>query len=214
MGTGSVRLRGAVARPISVARRRSLLGPRAGVTAVMERFTTGFPGGCKGCERSLAFMVVVVGCTLFPHVDWHGAAEASCFLDGPVPPLVPFPQRIKGGIYILGGLEPSAAYAVETSEGIVLVDSGLRERRRACSSPRLASLGLDWRQVRAVLLTHAHGDHTGGAEHLRAETGAKVYAGEGDAGVLEGRRASRGDLQRASPCPPKASSTRPRSTSS
>ena len=34
------------------------------------------------------------------------------------------------------------------------------------------------------MLTHAHGDHTGGAEHLRAETGAKVYAGEGDAGVL------------------------------
>ena len=123
------------------------------------------------------------GCALFPHVDWHGAVEASCFLDGPVPPLVPFPQRIKGGIYILGALEPSAAYAVETSEGIVLVDSGLRSDASLLKS-QIASLGLDWRQVRAILLTHAHGDHTGGAARLRAETGAKVYAGEGDAGVL------------------------------
>ena len=48
----------------------------------------------------------------------------------------------------------------------------------------MARLGLDWRRVRAVLLTHVHGDHTGGAEYLRANTGAKVYAGQGDAAVL------------------------------
>ena len=35
-----------------------------------------------------------------------------------------------------------------------------------------------------MLLTHAHADHTGGAERLRAETAATVYAGEGDVGVL------------------------------
>jgi len=146
----------------------------------MQRFTTGFPGGWKRCERSLAF--VAVCCALFLHIDRHGAVEASCF-QGPGPPLVPFPFRIKGGIYILGGLSPSAAYAVETSEGVVLVDSGLQSDASAVKS-QLEKLGLDWRQVRAILLTHAHGDHTGGAERLRAETGAKVYAGEGDAGVL------------------------------
>ncbi|MFI5454430.1 MAG: MBL fold metallo-hydrolase [Isosphaerales bacterium] len=147
----------------------------------MQRFTTGFPGGWKGCASGLAF--VVVSCALFLHVDRHGDVEASCFLDDPVPPLVPFPIRIKGGVYILGSLEPSTAYAVETSEGVVLVDSGLRSDASLLKS-QIASLGLDWRHVRAILLTHAHGDHTGGAERLRAETGAKVYAGEGDAGVI------------------------------
>src|SRR5262249_45058062 len=34
------------------------------------------------------------------------------------------------------------------------------------------------------LLTHAHGDHCGGAEELRKRTGARVYAGSGDAAVL------------------------------
>ncbi len=38
--------------------------------------------------------------------------------------------------------------------------------------------------MRAVLLTHAHGDHCGGAEHLRTVLGAKVHAGRGDAAVL------------------------------
>jgi glyoxylase-like metal-dependent hydrolase (beta-lactamase superfamily II) len=38
--------------------------------------------------------------------------------------------------------------------------------------------------VRAILLTHVHWDHTGGAESLRAATGAKVYAGRGDAPTL------------------------------
>ena len=87
------------------------------------------------------------------------------------------------GIFLLGGLSPSAAYVVETSEGLILVDSGLDPDAGPLKS-QMAELGLDWRRVRAILLTHVHGDHTGGAEALRAATGAKVYAGAGDAAVL------------------------------
>ena len=87
------------------------------------------------------------------------------------------------GVYILGGLKPSAAYAVETSKGLVLIDSGLEAGASELKS-ELAQLGLDWRGVRAILLTHAHGDHCGGAQYLREMTGARVYAGVGDAGVL------------------------------
>ena len=58
----------------------------------------------------------------------------------------------------------------------------------ARSKSEMAKLGLDWRRVRAILLTHAHGDHSGGAEALRAATGAKVYAGAGDVRGPEGRR--------------------------
>jgi glyoxylase-like metal-dependent hydrolase (beta-lactamase superfamily II) len=86
-------------------------------------------------------------------------------------------------LYILGGLKPSAAYAVETANGLVLIDSGLDAGANQLKS-ELARLGLDWRRVRAILLTHAHGDHSGGARYLREMTGAKVYAGADDAGVL------------------------------
>jgi len=100
-----------------------------------------------------------------------------------IPVLADEPLAVVPGVYLLGGLFPSAAYVVATSEGLVLIDTGL-DRDASALKEQLASLSLDWRQVRAILLTHVHGDHSGGAEHLRTATGARVYAGRHDAGVL------------------------------
>jgi len=87
-------------------------------------------------------------------------------------------------IHLIGRLGPSAAYAIETSAGIVLVDSGLEDDARMLKA-EMARLNLDWKQIRAILLTHVHGDHCGGAETLRAATGAAVYAGREDAPILK-----------------------------
>jgi glyoxylase-like metal-dependent hydrolase (beta-lactamase superfamily II) len=76
-------------------------------------------------------------------------------------------------------MKPAAAYAVDTTDGLILVDSGL-EANAAQLSSQLAELRLDVKRLRAILLTHAHGDHVLGAAQLRARTGAKVYAGRGD----------------------------------
>ncbi len=99
------------------------------------------------------------------------------------PPLGKSAMTVSNGIHYLGGLSPSAAYVIETSEGLILVDSGLDSDAKVVKS-QIAELKLDRRRVRAILLTHAHGDHTAGAESLRTSTGAKVYAGSGDAAVL------------------------------
>jgi glyoxylase-like metal-dependent hydrolase (beta-lactamase superfamily II) len=80
-------------------------------------------------------------------------------------------------------LEPSAVYVVETSSGLVLVDSGLKSGAVRLRS-QMARLGLDWKKIRAILLTHVHGDHTGGADSLRLMAGAKVYIGSRDAAVM------------------------------
>ena len=100
-----------------------------------------------------------------------------------VPVLAPHPLTIVPGIHMLGGLAPAAAYVVETSDGLVLIDAGLDSDAGPLRA-EMAELGLDWKRVRAVLLTHAHGDHSGGAGYLRAATGATIYAGQGDAEVL------------------------------
>jgi glyoxylase-like metal-dependent hydrolase (beta-lactamase superfamily II) len=100
-----------------------------------------------------------------------------------VPRLARSASAVVPGIYLLGGLWPSAAYIVETPQGLILVDSGLDSEAKLLRS-QMAELRLDWKRVRAILLTHAHADHSGGAEWLKTATGAKIYAGEGDGTVL------------------------------
>jgi len=89
------------------------------------------------------------------------------------------PVTLAARIHMLGRLAPSVVYAVETSEGLVLIDSGL-EPDAAELIDQLAALGLEESNVCAILLTHVHGDHTLGARFLRELTGAKIYAGQAD----------------------------------
>ena len=58
-----------------------------------------------------------------------------------------------------------------------------RQRRgwaRLNRDRELAQIHLDIGRLRAILLTHVHGDHSLGAQQLRHRTGAKVYAGRAD----------------------------------
>jgi glyoxylase-like metal-dependent hydrolase (beta-lactamase superfamily II) len=115
---------------------------------------------------------------------WHAQDEelpSPRTLD--VPNLDEVPLTIVPGVHCLGGMYPSAVYVIETSGGLVLIDSGL-EPEGGSLKAEMAQLGLDWKAVRAICLTHVHADHSQGAEHLRQETGAKVYAGRGDAAAL------------------------------
>ncbi len=111
------------------------------------------------------------------------ARHRAASLAARVPRLGLGPATIVPGVHMLGGLQPSAAYAIETPEGLVLVDSGLDDNAGPLRA-EMARLGLNWRRVRAVFLTHTHGDHCGGAQFLRALAKAKVYAGRGDAPTL------------------------------
>jgi len=97
--------------------------------------------------------------------------------------LVPLPVTVAPGVHQLGAMFPAAVYVIESSAGLVLVDAGLTEGHGSLLR-QMADLKLDPRQVRAVLLTHAHGDHSLGAMALKRESGATIYAGRGDAQVL------------------------------
>jgi glyoxylase-like metal-dependent hydrolase (beta-lactamase superfamily II) len=87
------------------------------------------------------------------------------------------------GVHLIGGIGPAAAYVVETSDGLALIDTGLDDDAGKLKA-EMKTLGLDWKRLRVIFLTHVHGDHCGGAERLRAETGARVYAGRGDVSAI------------------------------
>src|SRR5262245_21940632 len=73
--------------------------------------------------------------------------------------LVAEPVALAPGVYLLGSSAPGAAYAVETSAGLVLIDTGLEANAQTVSD-QLAALGLPARDIRAILLTTVHADHS------------------------------------------------------
>ncbi|TWU19655.1 MBL fold metallo-hydrolase [Allorhodopirellula heiligendammensis] len=87
------------------------------------------------------------------------------------------------GVYGLGGLYPSAAYVIDTGDGLILIDTGSDENvvgLRNC----MTEVGLQIEDVKFVLLTHAHYDHVFGANRVREVSHATVCVGADDLDVL------------------------------
>lgn len=93
-------------------------------------------------------------------------------------------------IYRLGGRLVSAHLLVD-DEGLVLVDAGL-VGIAAELARLLKQIGRAPGELHAILLTHGHLDHTGGASRIQRETGAPVWAHPADREHVEGRVRYRG----------------------
>lgn len=76
-------------------------------------------------------------------------------------------------------------HLVVTDDGVVLVDTGL-PGRSARIDKALAEIRKAIGDVRTVLLTHHHPDHTGNVADLRNRSGARVVAHAADAPVITG----------------------------
>jgi glyoxylase-like metal-dependent hydrolase (beta-lactamase superfamily II) len=73
------------------------------------------------------------------------------------------------------GLGHVNMYVMEDDRGVAVVDPGLptKESWNAVLQ-RLGQLGVPVARVHSVIVTHSHPDHYGGAERLRAESGADI----------------------------------------
>tara|TARA_R110002073_G_scaffold65408_23_gene163444 strand:- start:3463 stop:5217 length:1755 start_codon:yes stop_codon:yes gene_type:complete len=87
------------------------------------------------------------------------------------------------GVHAFGDLQPSAAFAIESSEGVILIDTGLDENATRLRE-LFFSVQLRLEDVRYVLLTHAHYDHVFGANKVHEVSNAVVCAGAEDYKVL------------------------------
>ena len=82
------------------------------------------------------------------------------------------------------------AYIVEESRGVTVIDTGTPGSGTKIVAA-VEQLGHRARDVRAVLVTHAHSDHSGGLQVVKSLTGAEAYMHRSDAELVERGEASR-----------------------
>ena len=72
------------------------------------------------------------------------------------------------------------AWALTTSDGIIVIDTLFDYAIEPEIVEGMTTLGLDPREIKYVLISHAHGDHDQGAALLQSRYGAKVVMGAAD----------------------------------
>jgi phosphoribosyl 1,2-cyclic phosphodiesterase len=84
-------------------------------------------------------------------------------------------------VTVLGSGSAGNCALVETPRSRVLIDGGLSARQMVA---RLALCGVNPIEIDAILLTHEHGDHTGGLDVWCKQFATPIYANAATAGVL------------------------------
>ena len=96
-------------------------------------------------------------------------------------PIPPF--RIADTLYFVGSRD-LAAYLITTPAGNILLNANYTS-----SPPQIRhsveALGFRWRDIRILLISHAHVDHAGVAAEILLETLARLEVMDGDADVME-----------------------------
>jgi metallo-beta-lactamase class B len=89
------------------------------------------------------------------------------------------PYKVFDNLYFVGTLVHSA-WALTTSDGIIVIDTLFDYAIEPEMVDGMTKLGLDPRDIKYVLISHAHGDHDQGAALLQSRYGAKVVMGAPD----------------------------------
>jgi metallo-beta-lactamase class B len=95
-----------------------------------------------------------------------------------------YPRQVFDNLYFVGTTSLNA-WAVTTSEGIVVIDPLYDYQVDLAVIRGLEMLGLDPEDVTHVIVNHGHGDHYGGARRLQQTFGAAVVMGAADWEMME-----------------------------
>jgi len=111
-------------------------------------------------------------------VSIHLAAQIPASWTAPFPPF-----RIAGSLYYVGS-EDLASYLIVTPQGNILVNSNL-ESSPALIRKSVEALGFRFKDIKILLISHAHYDHCAGSAAIKRLTGAKYYVMAPDVSVVE-----------------------------
>jgi len=94
------------------------------------------------------------------------------------------PVKVFDNLYYVGQTEYSA-WAVTTSEGIIIIDPIFEYSVENEIVDGLTTLGFDPATIKYVIVSHGHRDHVGGARYLQDRFGARVIMGAADWDLLD-----------------------------
>ena len=72
------------------------------------------------------------------------------------------------------------AWAIKTSAGIIMIDATYDYSVKDLITDAMPKVGLDPKDIKYVVVTHGHGDHSAGAKFLQDTYGAKILMSEAD----------------------------------
>jgi glyoxylase-like metal-dependent hydrolase (beta-lactamase superfamily II) len=84
-------------------------------------------------------------------------------------------RKLLDGVWVMERLHGCNTYLVGSSPDLALIDAGLASDAPGIES-QVIEAGFSIGDVRRIVLTHAHEDHTGGAPELADRSGARVLA--------------------------------------
>ncbi len=121
---------------------------------------------------------LLAGLTLSLAVAGAASAQSPANWTAPYEPF-----KLADNLYYVGtaGL---ASWLLTTPQGHILIDGAMPTSARMIED-NIVKLGFKPADVKILLNTHAHFDHSGGLADLKADTGAKLYAAAGDRQALE-----------------------------
>jgi metallo-beta-lactamase class B len=118
--------------------------------------------------------------------EW--AAEEHFFCEAPRPnrpddPAIPA-TKIFDNVYAIGN-SGTVAYVIQTSAGLLMIDSLAANQVETQLLPGFKALGLDPANVKIIAVGHGHADHFGGSPYFQDHFGSKVYISAADWNLME-----------------------------
>ena len=89
------------------------------------------------------------------------------------------PAKVFDNLYFVG-TKIHSSWALTTSEGIILIDTLYDYASDEAIAGGLKKLGLDPNNVKYVIVSHAHGDHVGGAKMMQDRFHSRLVMGAPD----------------------------------
>jgi metallo-beta-lactamase class B len=103
------------------------------------------------------------------------------------------PFRIAGHIYYVGTAD-LAVYLINTPLGNILINTDYKQDVPLIKKS-IDKLGFQYKDIKIILISHAHGDHDEATGLVRNETGAKLMVMDGDVPSEESRAPGRPGAQ-------------------